>query len=271
MPGKRAIRAPEPKTLAPVRPNVGIQTAYQRKLERLIEELNTSITYWVLSAYEAHPPELANDKFDKAAPADVMKRLFRRLARRWNKKFDEMAPKMAAFFADKATDRADTAMAAILKEAGWTVKFTMGPTAQDAYKAIVAENVGLIRNLSQEHLFQVEGLVMRSVQSGHDAGTLAKALQDRYAMTRRRAALIARDQNNKATAVITRVRQQDLGMTEAVWQHSTAGRHPRPEHVAFNGKRYEIAKGVYLDGKWVWPGTEINCRCVSKPIIPGFD
>ena len=45
---------------------------------------------------------------------------------------------------------------------------------------------------------------------------------------------------------------------------------PRASHVAASGKRYDVAKGMYLDGVWTWPGHEINCRCVSKAVIPGF-
>ena len=30
------------------------------------------------------------------------------------------------------------------------------------------------------------------------------------------------------------------------------------------------AEATRLDGERVWPGTAINCRCVSKAIVPGF-
>ena len=112
---------------------------------------------------------------------------------------------------------------------------------------------------------------MRSVAAGREVGTLRQELQTRYGLTKKRATLIARDQNNKATAVIVRVRQQECGITEALWLHSSAGRHPRPSHVAASRKPYLIDKGMYLEGKWTWPGQEINCRCISKSIVPGFN
>ena len=111
---------------------------------------------------------------------------------------------------------------------------------------------------------------MRSVTAGRDLGTLAEELQAAHGVSKRRAAHIALDQNNKATSTVTRVRQKELGIKEAVWIHSGAGKHPRPEHVAFNGKKYDVEKGAYLEGKWTWPGFEINCRCTSRSIIPGF-
>jgi uncharacterized protein with gpF-like domain len=66
------------------------------------------------------------------------------------------------------------------------------------------------------------------------------------------------------------VRQKELGITKAIWVHSGGGKHPRPEHVAFSGKEYDVEKGAYLEGKWTWPGFEINCRCTSRSVIPGF-
>jgi len=37
--------------------------------------------------------------------------------------------------------------------------------------------------------------------------------------------------------------------------------------------RYNIATGWFDPDarKYIWPGTEINCRCVSKAVIPGLD
>jgi hypothetical protein len=42
-------------------------------------------------------------------------------------------------------------------------------------------------------------------------------------------------------------------------------------HCAANGKRYEISKGLFVDGKWTWPGVDEGCKCVSRSIIPGLE
>ncbi|ELZ1101181.1 TPA: phage head morphogenesis protein, partial [Escherichia coli] len=88
---------------------------------------------------------------------------------------------------------------------------------------------------------------------------------------RRRAETIARDQNNKATAVIQSERQKKLGITKGIWRHSHAGKQPRPSHVKADGKEFDLDKGLYLDGEWVLPGEAINCRCTWSPVIPGID
>ena len=113
---------------------------------------------------------------------------------------------------------------------------------------------------------------MRSIQRGGDLGAMVKEIETQFGVTRKRAAFIAMDQNNKATAIITRVRQQELGIDTALWLHSAGGREPRVSHVKNDGKPYKIAEGWYDPDvkKRIWPGELPRCRCVGKPIVEGF-
>ena len=74
----------------------------------------------------------------------------------------------------------------------------------------------------------------QSVGKGADMHALSHKLQQAYGVTRDRAALIARDQNNKAKAIIEKTRRQELGITHAIWQHSAGGKTPRATHVAMS-------------------------------------
>lgn len=265
-------RPRRPRVLAPVRPNAGLEAGYRQRLDRMLEEMEASLIYWLQAAWRANPPKLAQD----ALPATDLRREMRTLARRWQSRFDDAAPKLASYFATAAKDRVDGALQKILRDGGFSVQFRLTPSLQDAYQAVIGENVGLIKSIPEQHLSQVEGLVMRSVSEGRDLGTLTKRLEDQFGLTRNRAALIARDQNNKANSVITRARQLEVGIEEADWLHSGAGKHPRPSHVAFGagklgGPRYQVAKGAYIDGEWIFPGQLINCRCVGRSVIPGLD
>ncbi|MDE2442457.1 MAG: phage head morphogenesis protein, partial [Betaproteobacteria bacterium] len=224
------------------------------------------VVYWVLASYRAHPPVIAMDE----APIRSFQRMFRKVRNRWLRNFDTLAEKMAIYFATSASDRVDGALSSMLREHDFAVKFKTTQAQREAVQATLAENVGLIKSIPERYLGDVEGLVMRSFQAGRDIGFLSKALQQNYGVTKRRAALIARSQNNMATATFTRIRQSELGITKAKWLHSAGGKTPRPEHVAMSGKLYDVEKGAYLEGVWTWPGREINCRCVSVPVIEGF-
>lgn len=261
-PGRKAI------VLKPTRPNAGIEALYRAKLSALVDEMNTSLSHWLLAAYRpAAGAVIGQDE----APVTSLRAAVRNLSQRWQRRFDAGAPALAEWFGKRSTGQADTTLTQTLRDAGFSVRFKLTDEARAAYQAVVAENVGLIKSIASQHLSDVEGIMMRAVQTGVDPGDLSAQLVARYGVTRRRAASIALDQNNKATAVIVRVRQDQLGLTQAKWKHSHAGVHPRPEHLAADGKIYEIKKGMYLEGKWTWPGHEIKCRCVSQSVIPGID
>lgn len=253
------------EVLKPVHPNAGIEAAYRKKLKRLISEMNESIFYWLTARYKA---EMAHDE----SSVDELQGQLNKLTTQWQTNFDDSARKLAEWFGQKTKNYADGSLDRVLKEAGMTVEFKMTEGMNNTFSAVVEENVGLIKSIAQEHLSEVQGLVMRSVQNGRNLGYLHDELRKRYGITKRRAELISRDQNNKATASLTRTRQIDLGIKQAMWKHSTAGKHPRPGHVQAGKDKlvYDLDKGAYIDGEWIFPGELINCRCVAIPIIPGL-
>jgi Phage Mu protein F like protein len=245
------------KVLRAVHPNLGIQYEYQEKLRGWMALMHKSIMRFVIAAYRANEPVMAQD----AVPANELQKAIRKLVKRWKKNFNEAAPELAKWFAMSASRRSDKVLAKILKDAGITVKFTMTKAQRDVLRATVHANVSLIKSIPTQYLNQVEGIVMRSVQTGMGIGPLAKELEKSYGVTKRRAALIARDQNLKATASLNRARQIELGVTDAIWMHSHGGNEPRPTHVKMDGKRYSLAKGMWdsHEKKWIQVGQLINC------------
>ena len=261
--------APKPVVLQPVRPNAGIAAGYRKTLWAEIDKMGASLDYWLKAAYRDNPPSLATDELS----ATTMLRAVRELTARWQREFDKLAKRQGPAFVRKAGRYTDNAFADRMRAAGFTVRFRPTPALRDTIAASVHENVGLIKSIAQQHLAQVEGMVMRSVTKGRDLGDLARDLQEQLGVTKRRAAFIALDQNAKATAAISRARQAEFGVTKAVWLHTSAGKTYRPTHVAMNGKTYDIAKGMWDPAarRWILPGEEPNCHCVSRPIIEGFN
>ena len=261
----------EPKTARAVHANRGVEAKYRKALQRLIAEMHGSVEYWLTAGYRKDPPRMAalvEQAQDAASPAQRMRKVLDELARRWTKRFEDYAPKLAEAYLQGMFKASDSAFRQALKEAGWTVEFKMTPAVRDAFNASLEENVGLIRSIPEKYLQQVEGTVMRSYSAGRDLATMVKELKQLYPAASHRAELIARDQSNKANAVVNRARQMELGITEALWMHSHAGKNPRPDHVAADGKRYKIAEGCKISGEFIQPGQEINCRCTSRPVLP---
>ena len=260
-----------PMVLDGVRPNAGLAARYRRQLDMMISQMDADITREIMAAYRSNPPEMASD----ASPAADLQSVIAGLGRKWLGRFSKLAPELAKYFAQAVGERSDYQLQAILKRGGFTVDFRISRQVNDILQAITHENVALIKSIASQHLTQVEGMVMRSVTAGRDLETLNRELRETFGVTKRRAALIARDQNNKATAVITRARQEELGIQTAQWMHSHAGKTPRPSHLKAgrDGVIYDVKQGWFDpdEQKWIWPGTLINCGCFSKPIIPGFE
>jgi uncharacterized protein with gpF-like domain len=265
------LRAPGAKeiTLQPVRPNLGIEADYRRRLHAMVDKMHKSILHWVTATYRANTPHAAMAA--DASPAVEMRKMMHKLGRRWQRQFNDGAKDLAAHFAAKSMGTADTSLQMILKNAGFTVAFKRTAPVNDAYQAVIGENVGLIKSIASKHLSDVEGLVMRSVQHGRQLDVLRDELVERYGVTKKRAAFIARDQNNKATAIMDKVRSKSLGIKKARWVHSGGGIHPRESHEEADGVVYELEVGCLIDGEYIMPGELPNCRCVKRSIIPGFD
>jgi SPP1 gp7 family putative phage head morphogenesis protein len=250
----------------PVHANRGVEALYRRALFALIGEMSMTMEHQLTEVYRESPPLLATDE----SPLRIMQRMLKKLGAHWIKRFDVAAPKIAEAYLKGSFKSTNSAMRQALKDAGWAVKFEMTPAMKEAFDASLAENVGLIKSIPEQYLQQVQGIVMRSYTVGRDLETMVKDLKRLYPAASNRAALIARDQSNKANAVVTRARQLELGIVEGIWMHSHAGKEPRPTHVAMNGKRYKVAEGMWdsAEQRFVFPGELINCRCTGRSVLP---
>lgn len=256
------------KTARAVTPNLGVEAAYKRELDKLIAEMSNSFEYWVAAAYKANPPrmEVAMD----ALPSSELAKKIAAIGKRWIKKFDDMSTKIATKFAESGRKATDSSFQSALKDSGWAVKFQVTPVMRDAMNATIEENVSLIKSIPQEYLTDVQGTVMRGFSQGRDLKAISDELQKRYGVTKRRAALIARDQSNKLTATVTQARRVELGLFDAIWVHSGGGKEPRPSHVKAgkDKRKFDVREGCLIDGHYILPGQEINCRCSSRTVLP---
>lgn len=249
----------KPILLKAIRPNAGIEQAYRAALDRLLREVRDDVLAVIEQHKDQRPTPIALDANPLADAID-------RLMIQWIEKLSTLGDEMAGEFVRQSARNHDFNLMRQLRTAGFTVRFQMTKFTQEALQASIGMNVGLIKSIPTEYLADVSKYVYEATSAGFDAATLTHNLQHAYHIGRNRAKLIARDQTNKAHAVIEKARRQELGITKAVWRHSGGAKVPRPSHVAANGKVFEIDKGMYLDGEWVLPGQAINCFPGETPL-----
>lgn len=201
-------------------------------------------------------------------------RLVRELRKRFDILFSKAAGGLAEALAHGISRQAAVGLGKSLKEVsgGVTLKTdVVSGAVADVIKASIKQNVALIKSIPSKYFLEIEGAVMRSVQSGRGMADLQPELEKRYDITKKRAALIARDQTSKATTAINRARMQGLGVKKFKWLHSQGGKEPRPLHKdVLNGNIYSLDDPPVIDertGEKGLPGQLINCRCRMVPVI----
>jgi uncharacterized protein with gpF-like domain len=264
----RAYEMKIKKTRA-IHANAGVRAWYQHELDKQIQQAHAELITELTLAWNKTPPGIAQDA---PSPAVNINRTLKDWGKKWTLRFDKLSLDLSKKFADKNFRATQQSMRTAFKEAGFTIAFKPSKASIEAYRSVVAENVSLIKSIPQRYLTNVESAVWNSVNKGGDMATLSRKLMTTYGSTAKRAALIARDQNNKAKAIIEKARRLELGIKTAIWQHSHAGKEPRPSHVTMNGKEFDIEKGMWDkdEGEFIQPGELINCRCTSRARIPGF-
>lgn len=260
--------------LRPVRPPVAVQIEYQKKLESFVKEMNNSLFWWLRAKYRQVDKDIIESTVQDGAMGDLVKEL-RRMEREWIKKANAFATPTAEWFSEKIQGYTAITLQTEMKKrdlarVGFDLKFAYHSVKERArFKAIVSENVSLIKSIAKENLTRVEGVVLRGVENGHDLATITKKLHEAFGVSERRAAMIARDQTNKATQALTSERLLSYGVTKAKWMHTSAGKTYRDSHVEMDGEIYDIEEGCYDPdhGDFIQPAELVNCHCCCIPIV----
>lgn len=144
--------------------------------------------------------------------------------------------------------------------------FVGEPWLQDQLKLFASQNAQLIVSLPEDELERVGSVIERGLQQGLRFKDIAVSMQKSFGITRRRATLIARDQTTKLNASLTKLRQQEVGVEEYIWQTSGDER-VRATHRHNDGKKFRWDTPPEVTGH---PGNDVNCRCVARPVLEGL-
>lgn len=150
--------------------------------------------------------------------------------------------------------------------------FLAEPRLAEILAASTAENVGLIKSIPARFFDEVEQTVLRQFRSGQRASDIAPEIAQRFAVSRKRAAFISRDQVSKLNGDLTRMRQVELGIPGYIWRTSQDER-VRPDHAKLDGTEQSWDKPPIVDertGRRAHPGGDFQCRCTAEPDVEGL-
>jgi hypothetical protein len=149
-------------------------------------------------------------------------------------------------------------------------------------KADLRQNIEQLEDIPKKHVREIYDAAIGMIEAGGYAPLLYNALLKLDGMPTGRAGEITRTLASKANSLTVQEHRVRLGITHAIWMYSNAPcmvnpRHPTDAdrkqdaaHHAANGKRFEVGKGLLIDGEWTLPGRGKGCKCVSRSVIPGL-
>ena len=184
----------------PLPPNVGIENKYSKRLNKLVDDMNSDVSRQVKRLFKGDAAKsFAQDASISVAFRVLMSKLFKK----YEGIFAESAKRYSDWLARTSNDHSAKAVGASLKElsGGLTIKtdYVSGPL-KEIVSASISENVGLIKTIQKNYFEKIEGDVYRSIAS-HESGGLSglqakiqESLSTRYKQQKNKAKNIALDQ-----------------------------------------------------------------------------
>jgi SPP1 gp7 family putative phage head morphogenesis protein len=129
-----------------------------------------------------------------------------------------------------------------------------------------------LRKMRDDTLQQWTSETLRQMAEGNSLPDILSQFDGMVEKRKGHAKMVARTQISTFNSLTTKARARNLGIEKAVWVTAQDER-VRPSHVARGGKEFVLSEGSYssIDGKTLLPGTDYNCRCDYRMIIPSMD
>jgi len=270
------LKAGQPKRAKPVDYDEALPRQYNRILQAIITAVNADIKRDILPAIQRAKPEYTADAWPS-----LMNALLTALAERWSGTlFKSQAQRIAAGTVRRAeAENGKAFLKSVNQAAGVEVFGAHSEALSTELEAAAIENAQLITKMTAEHINRIQTTIMENMRAGYAPSVIARNLQEKSGISRKRAKFIARDQTAKLNGELTKLRNQAAGIEYFRWSTSKDGRVGE-DHRRAAERDVGYGPGVY---RWDKPpkegipgrATRPNCRCSAAPVfeweLPGKD
>lgn len=126
-----------------------------------------------------------------------------------------------------------------------------------------------IKNFTNEEVLKLRELIQKEAFAGKRAETIAKTIEARFGISRRKSQFLARQESSLLLSNYHKIKSQSIGSKRFRW--STSGdERTRHDHAILDNKvfNWDTPPIVNLKtGKKGLPGTDWNCRCQAISLI----
>lgn len=242
---------------------LGTEKAYYSALRSLLAQIATETRETIIPLYQS---ELEQKRVQKSLMSDADQSWFNRvqalalsLARTAsdtvNRILDLEAKRHTTTFMETARRALGINLSAVVQQ----------EDLADYLTAAAGRNVSLISGLADDTIKRIQQTVYQNSIAGNSVATLRKALVQDFAISDRRAKLIARDQTAKLNSDLNRIRQEQAGVTSYTWATSRDER-VRDRHRRLDGKVFKWGEATGAENG-LPPGQPVNCRCIARGVV----
>lgn len=139
---------------------------------------------------------------------------------------------------------------------------------QSFRNAMIKETAVWIQKTRDETLDFFTSNTLRAMTLGQDITTITDNFDSLVETRKGQARFVAQNQVNNFNSIMTKTRAQELGIQKARWI-TEQDDLVRGSHADRDGKVFDLAKGLYssVDGQWLLPQVDYNCRCDYELIL----
>jgi SPP1 gp7 family putative phage head morphogenesis protein len=262
-----------------LRVSAGVQARYLSKIMAAVHEMTSSVIRDVEAHFKSSDVHSHMSDVGMDAGAGSQTRI---LTNKFKDKFDSIFADLSNFLAkqmieqlnDNSAQQINASLGGLdLLEAGKHLMLdpnTLSPAVKEMLKAATAQSANFIKSIPDRYINQVNNAVLDSIQTGNGLEDLIPQLEKYGNQTANWAHNTAMDQTRKTFNSLNISRMKAVGVTRGEWIHSGGSQKPRPLHVDFDGKPFNLSEGAPVGddgGDMVQPGEEPNCRCTFTPIV----
>lgn len=265
-------------------PDLALELEIRRKMQASVEDMMRDILDEIGKRYPqelkkvtgksvSNVTKVAVKNVSDGFPSWFIVQIMKSIRAKWYKTFDKQARELSIGMGKKVYARTDTQVVKKLEAYGFTVKRNQTPQQRELLKQIVEENVKAWHSLPLFAAAHAQAVILTAYQKGRDMEYLTKRINEMTTLSKKKAALVARDQLNRATQKMAIANMKGYGIRKAKWIHVPGFRSSRRTHLKMDGQEFDISVGLYDSdvGRNVKPGELIYCNCRASPIVPGFE
>lgn len=265
------LKADRPLRLRSPAPPKSQEREFERMLEWMIRSMSRTFRARALNGMERGTVEKFADANYAREFLEAVKRAKRALLRRFD---DDRIEEMVDSILNKA-DRYNrsTLYAAVERRMGINSKVLAADEGLTfTLNALKLETAQWVKKLRDETLELYTSNTLQAMSQGDSLATILERFDGLEGKRVDHAKFTARNQIQNYNGISTKLRAQNLGIEKARWV--TAGDdRVRASHADRDGKEFDLAKGLYssVDGVYLLPGVDYQCRCTYELIIPTGD